>query len=90
MLFLIHATSDKAVYFATLQAFFAATNTFSTVNRAINGLITPTVLGLSAVALVGWWLGNSVGDRVFQKLNADLLRKLVYWGMIVSGALMIV
>lgn len=90
VLYLIHATSDKAVYFATIQAFFAATNIFSTVNRALNGLITPAVLGLAAVAMVGWWLGNSLGGRVFRKLDADRLRKLVYWGMIVSGVLMIV
>jgi len=40
--------------------------------------------------MIGWWLGNSLGGRVFRKLDADRLRKLVYWGMIVSGVLMIV
>lgn len=90
VLYLIHATSDKAVYFATIQAFFAATNSFSTVNRAIHGMITPTVLGLAAAAMVGWWLGNNLGNRVFERLDAARLRKLVYWGMIVSGVLMIV
>ena len=90
VLYLIHATADNAAYFATIQAFFAATNTFSTVTRAVSGLLTPQVLGLSAVAAVGWWSGNTLGAKIFNKLDADRLRKLIYYGMIVSGVLMIV
>ena len=90
VLYLIHATSDKNVYFATLQAFFASTNAFSTVNRALNGLITLPVLILAALSLAGWALGNALGCRVFEKLDADRIRNIVYYGMIVSGVLMIV
>lgn len=90
VLYLIHATTDKSVYFATIQAFFAATNLFSTANRAINGLVTWQVLGTAAVAMVGWWLGNTLGGKVFQRLDAALLRKIIYIGMVISGVLMIV
>ena len=90
VLYLIHATSDKSVYFATIQAFFAATNTFSTINRALNGLINGQVLLLAAAAMVGWGAGNTLGSRVFEKLDADRLRTIVYYGMIISGVLMIV
>ena len=90
VLYLIHATADNAVYFATIQAFFAATNLFSTATRAVSGMLTAQVFGFSAVAAVGWWLGNTLGAGVFRKLNADRLRKLIYVGMIVSGVLMMV
>ena len=89
VLYLIHATSDKNVYFATIQAFFASTNAFSTVNRALNGLVTAPVLALAAVSMAGWVLGNTLGVRVFEKLDAERLRRVVYYGMMVSGALMI-
>lgn len=90
VLYLIHATADNAVYFATIQAFFAATNLFSTATRAVGGMLTMQVFGLAAVAAVGWWMGNTLGAGVFRKLNADRLRKLIYLGMIVSGVLMMV
>lgn len=90
VLYLIHATADNAAYFATIQAFFAATNVFSTVTRAVSGMLTLEILGLAAVAAVGWWGGNTLGAKIFNKLNADLLRKMIYAGMIVSGVLMIV
>ena len=86
---MLHATNDKLVYFATIQACFAVTNLFSTGTRAVNGMLTAQVLQLSAVAAVGWWSGNTLGAKIFDKLDADRLRKLIYMGMIVSGVLMI-
>lgn len=90
VLYLVHATADNAVYFATIQAFFAATNLFSTVTRAVSGMLTAQVLGLSAIAAVGWWGGNALGAGIFNKLDGNRLKKLIYIGMVVSGALMIV
>ena len=90
VLFLIHAAADNAVYFATIQAFFAVTNVFTTGTRAANGMLTAPILLLSAVAAAGWWAGNTLGAGVFRKLDGDRLRKIIYIGMIISGALMIV
>ena len=90
VLYLIHATSDKMVYFATIQAFFASTNAFSTINRAINGMVTQQVLLLAVLSLLGWTVGNSFGNQVFEKLDAEKLRRVVYYGMVVSGVLMII
>ena len=90
VLYLIHATADNAAYFATIQAFFAATNVFSTATRAVSGMLTMEILGLATVAAVGWWGGNALGAKIFNKLNAELLRKIIYAGMIVSGVLMII
>lgn len=90
VLYLIHATADNASYFATIQAFFATINVFSTATRAVNGMIDLQTLGLVAVAAVGWLSGNSLGAKVFDRLDAERLRKLIYIGMIVSGVLMVV
>jgi len=90
VLYLVHATADNAAYFATIQTFFAATNVFSTVTRAASGMLTLQILGLSAVAMVGWWSGNALGARIFDKMDGDRLKKLIYLGMIVSGVLMMV
>ena len=58
-------------------------------NRALNGLVTAPVLALAAVSMAGWVLGNTIGVRVFEKLDAERLRRVVYYGMMISGALMI-
>lgn len=89
VLYLIHATSDNLTYFATIQAYFAVTNVFATANRVLNGIIDTTVLLLAAVALVGTLLGNALGGKVFDRLDAERLRKVVYLGMLLSGALMV-
>ena len=88
VLYLIHATTDNLTYFATIQAYFAITNVFATVNRFLNGIIDAKVLLLAAVALIGTFLGNALGGKVFDRLDADRLRKAVYIGMLLSGLLM--
>lgn len=89
VLYLIHATTDKMAYFATIQAYFGITNLFSTANRLLNGIITPQIAGMAAVALIGLALGDRLGNKVFDKLDADRLRKVIYVGMLFSGMLMI-
>ena len=57
--------------------------------RAASGLITMQVLGLSAFGLAGCMLGDFLGRSVFDKLDGEKLKKIIYVGMIVSGAAMI-
>lgn len=90
VLYMIHAAQDNLTYFASIQAYFAATNLFTAVTRAVNGILTLEVLGLTAVAMIGTFLGNTLGGAVFEKLDADRLRKIVYISMLISGALMVV
>lgn len=89
VLYMVHAAPDKLVYFASIQFYFALTNAYSTVARAINGIITWEVLGYFAITLIGWAAGNAIGARVFERLDGDRFKKIIYIGMIVSGVLMI-
>ena len=89
VLYLSNATSDNAVYFATIQFYFCITNVYSTVVRAANGIIDGTVLLYAAVGIVGCLLGDALGTRVFERLDSARLKRIIYIGMIVSGALML-
>lgn len=89
VLYLIHATDDNLAYFATIQAYFALTNIYSATMRALNGLITKEVLILFALGLIGWWIGDRIGAKIFDRLNPDRLKQVIYIGMIVSGILML-
>lgn len=89
VLYLLHATSDKLTYFATIQAYFGITNLFSTGNRILSGVIDWQIAGYAAVSLLGIALGDRLGSVVFHRLNADKFRKIIYIGMLLSGMLMV-
>ena len=90
VLYMAAAIADKAVYFATIQTFFGFTNVFSTAMRAVSGIITLRVLVLAAVGAVGCMIGDRIGSRVFDRISSEKVKKIIYLGMIVSGALMII
>ena len=65
------------------------TNLYAVGVRVASGLVTWQVLLYTAVGLVGCFAGDLVGKKVFDKLNAELLKKIIYILMLISGALMI-
>ena len=90
VLYMIHAAPDKLAYFATIQFYFAITSTYSTVLRVINGIVTWEVLGYFGIAVIGWTIGNFLGEKVFDRMNGDALKRVIYFGMCISGVLMVV
>ena len=90
VVFLLHATSDKLVYFATIQMYFALTNLYSNVVRVFNGIITRDILINVVIGSFGCFIGNQIGARTFDKLDGEKLKKVIYMGMIISGVLMLV
>ncbi|MEA4966263.1 MAG: sulfite exporter TauE/SafE family protein [Oscillospiraceae bacterium] len=88
VLYLVNATEDNQSYFATIQAYFFLTNCFSGTARALSGLVTREVLLLFAVSAVGCFFGNFLGKKIFHRMNQALLRRVIYIGMMISGALM--
>ena len=90
VLYLVNATTENLAYFATIQFYFAVTSTYSTVLRIVNGVITWEVFGYFVVSLVGWWLGDYIGNKVFARMNGEALKRVIYIGMCFSGILMII
>lgn len=88
VLYLVQALPDKTAYFATIQTYFALTNLYSAANRILQGIITWEIMGLFCVSVLGSLLGNYTGGKVFDRLDGNKIKKLVYMGMIVSGVLM--
>ena len=89
VLYLNNAISKNIVYFATISFYFAFTDAYTTSVRAINGIITPQILLYAAVGLVGCLAGDFIGKKVFDKLDPDKLKKIIYIGMAVSGFVML-
>ena len=89
VLYLSSAAPDNLAYFATIQFYFCCTNYYSTAMRILNGIITPDVLLYAAVGLIGCMAGNTIGGRVFDKLDSNKLKLIIYIGMIVSGIVLL-
>ena len=89
VLYLTSATPDNITYFATIQFYFCLTNLFATTVRSIRGLITVDLLIYAAVGFIGCLAGDYLGRKVFDKLDAQKLKYVIYIGMIISGILML-
>lgn len=89
VLYLTNATADKRTYFATIQFYFCFINLYTTAVRAANGIITGNVLLYAAVGIGGCLLGDFLGKAVFDRLDSDKLKRLIYVGMIISGIVMV-
>lgn len=89
VLYLTNATPDNVTYFATIQFYFCLTNLYATANRAINGLITADLILYGAIGIIGCIGGDLLGRKIFDKLDAQKLKYVIYIGMIISGVLML-
>lgn len=88
VLYMTNAVDDNMVYFATIQFYFCFTNLYATANRIVEGIITGQVLLYAAVGMVGCMIGDMIGGKVFDRLDAAALKKIIYIGMIISGVVM--
>jgi len=89
VLYLSQVAPDNITYFATIQFYFCLTNLYAIANRALNGLIDAPLLIYAAVGMVGCMAGDYVGKRVFDKLDGNKLKKIIYIAMIISGVIML-
>lgn len=88
VLYLSSATADNITYFATIQFYFCFTNLYATTMRVINGIINADILIYAAVGMIGCMAGDFIGKTVFDKLDSNKLKQIIYIGMIISGIVM--
>lgn len=89
VLYLTNATASPTVYLAATQFFFSVTSLYATATRAIGGVLSWELLLYAGIGMIGCLLGNLVGKLVFDRLNAEKLKKTIYLAMAVSGVLML-
>ena len=90
VLYLSGVVEEKDTYFANIQFYFALTNLYAFIVRILNGIMTGTVLMYTLIGLAGALLGDGLGVLVFRKLDGNRIKQIIYFGMIVSGILMLV
>ena len=88
VLYLSNATKENITYFATIQFYFCFTNLYATAMRAFSGIINTEILKFAAIGILGCMTGDFIGRSVFDKLDSDKLKRIIYIGMIISGIVM--
>ena len=85
VIYFIGCSKDKTEYMAITQWYFLIGNTMMTVYRAGHGFVTGTVLTSWCVGIAGVLIGLLIGARIFHRINADMLRHVIYGFMAFSG-----
>jgi len=85
VVYFMESEKDVNRYLATIQAYFAITNVFSTAVKVASGFVTGSVLVFWLFGAAGMLAGVYAGKKVYGRLSADLIKKLVYAMMAASG-----
>lgn len=85
VLYFLGATKTKEQYISLTQSYFLIGNICMTFFRARNGFLTDCVVTYWLYGLGAILLGTWVGTKVFNRISAKVLRKIIYFYMVISG-----
>ena len=85
--FLAAYGNEKLCYIVSLQLMFAVTGIGNTVVRVVNGIYTLRVLLLAVPGIAAMYIGQFIGLKIIDRINAEQLKKAVYVVLFLSGIL---
>jgi len=89
-LYYLAYTDDKESYTANIQCMFSIANIVNLIARILNGIYTARMLPVTAAGVALILLGGGIGERIADRLNAEVMRKVIYTFIGVSGVLTLV
>lgn len=90
VLYYIASEQTKEKYLAGIQAYFLISNIMMAVFRFRAGFITPAVGYAWCFGIMGVIVGACVGSKVFKRIPIQILRKIVYAYMAISGVIALI
>ena len=90
IVYFVSSAEDKDEYIALTQWYFFLGNLALTFFRASHGFLTPTVGKMWLVGVPAGFLGLYLGEKVYKKLPARTIRKVVYAYMALAGILTLI
>ena len=85
VIYFLSTSQSKEEYASLSQAYFLIGNFVMAIFRWHNGFITPAVGHAWCAAIVAVLIGGWIGAKVFERLSAQMVRKVAYAYMAVSG-----
>lgn len=89
VVYFLSCSDSKDEYLANIQFFFVLSNIITAIGRMVNGFVTQRVLWLMIPACMAMTLANFVGGRVYNRISAEKLRKVIYGVVGLCGVLTI-
>lgn len=89
VIYLMSAVSDKDQYRACSLTYFAIGSWYVSAARWLNGVFNAQTVHLWLMAIVALCAGTYIGNRIFDRINAATLKRLVYCFMAISGVTML-
>jgi len=87
VLYFVSATQDKESYIANTQFMFSVTSIVNLIARINKGIFTWELVPVTLAGLIAINVGKIVGLKIFDRINRELMKKLVYGFVAVSGAI---
>ncbi|MBQ6693854.1 MAG: sulfite exporter TauE/SafE family protein [Bacteroidaceae bacterium] len=85
VLYCISHINDKKEYIATLQAFSVILNIFYTIFRAKVGFFDDEMPLWWCAGVSGALIGTAIGKRIMERINGEVLKRIIYAMLLISG-----
>jgi len=85
-IYMLAVTNDKNSYIANIQSVFVVGCISATITRFATGIFTLDMIPLAIPGVIGVWCGKQIGVRIMKRIDIEMVRKLVYFFLIFSGA----
>ena len=89
-IYLMASLEEKRSYLASIQSYFFISSVITIVVRVLNNAISPAHVPLIGIGWAGMAIGTLSGRKLFERLPKELLKKIVYGFVGVSGIWMII
>lgn len=87
VIYFLAALDDKLAYIASIQLFFLLTGGYTMILRVINGIYTSDLLIYTLIGMLAIHFGKLIGIRIVDRINVEMMRKMVYIVLGISGVL---
>jgi len=89
-IYYVSATKSKEAYIGTIQALFCLTGSVNLLMRMSRGIYTLDLIPLTIVGMLAINLGKLMGLQIVKRMNAELLKKVIYAVVGASGVMILV
>ena len=90
VIYYLAALSGKKDYLGTIQTFFFITGLQMFTFRIYKGIYTMELLPLTLIGMAGILLGKEAGGRIIEKIDAEVMKKIVYIFLGITGVINLV
>ena len=90
VIYFMQSEDEFDQYFATISAYFVFLGVVSVSTKVAAGFMTVSVWTALAISMVTMLVGSYIGKRTKELINPNMVKKVVYGFMAISGFINIV